>query len=426
MPSNTKNKASFSTVKSSAHVETGGDPRFYRSLVDAFKAPFKDKVTSKSLTHPLHSYPARMHPATAKILLEMAKKIGKFSEPTILDPFVGSGTTMVETMALGGKGVGIDLNPLACMLAKTKSSPKSKAYRKDLKKIGYQVADKAIEEGKAARRSGYEAPPPFNPPGLSKKKRDDVLKGWFSRHVRAELEFLASLVTDLKAADPLLKDALKMCLSSVVVKASNQESDSMKNAKPKHIARGACARWFKSRIDLLCQGLSDLSSQSPNQETQMFLANASDIKSLGIAKESINIVCTSPPYLGTYDYAVHHDLRAALLGLPLEDFKEGELGSRRDFDKNGAKEFKASKQAMTDVFQGIEELLVPGGLAMFVMGDSLAGSKCVLADDFLSETNGTLEKAAWAWQPRKKWGTKEQQIFGSQVKREHIMIFRKS
>ena len=260
--------------------------------------------------------------------------------------------------------------------------------------------------------------------GLSKKKRDQILKGWFSRHVRAELEFLVSLITELKGTDPLVIDALKICLSSVVVKASNQESDSQKTATTKHIGRGACARWFKSRVDLLCQGLNDL-SQSPNQETDMFLANAADIKTLGLKKESVNVVCTSPPYLGTYDYVEHHDLRAALLGLPLEDFRVGELGSRRDFDKNGAKEFKASKQSMADVFQGIEELLVPGGLAIFVMGDSLAGGRYVLADEFLSEANDKLEKAAWAAQPRKKWGLKETQIFGSQVKKEHIVVFRK-
>ena len=424
MPSHFKKKASFSTVKSSAHVETGGDPRFYRPLVEAFKAPFKDKVTAKSLTHPLHSYPARMHPATAKICLEMAQRIGKFGELTVLDPFVGSGTTMVETTALGGKGIGIDLNPLACLLAKTKSSPKSKAYRKELLKTGLLVSEKAIAEGKAARRSGYESPPPFSPPGLSKKKRDQILKGWFSRHVRAELEFLVSLITELKSSDPLVKDALKICLSSVVVKASNQESDSQKTARAKHIGRGACARWFKSRVDLLCQGLNDL-SQSPNQETEMFLSNAADIKELGIKSESVNVVCTSPPYLGTYDYVEHHDLRAALLGLPLEDFRAGELGSRRDFDKNGAKEFKASKGSMAKVFEGIEDVLVSGGLAMFVMGDSLAGGRYVLADEFLLEASGKLEKVAWASQPRKKWGLKEAQIFGSQVKKEHIVVFRK-
>jgi DNA modification methylase len=46
--------------------------------------------------------------------------IMRYSEKgdTILDPFVGSGTTIIETKLLGRKGIGIDINPDAIKLAK--------------------------------------------------------------------------------------------------------------------------------------------------------------------------------------------------------------------------------------------------------------------------------------------------------------------
>jgi hypothetical protein len=71
------------------------------------------------LTHGLHPYPARMVPQIAgRLLIRLAHK-----NDVILDPFCGSGGVLVEARLAGLNSVGIDINPLACLLAEVKSNP---------------------------------------------------------------------------------------------------------------------------------------------------------------------------------------------------------------------------------------------------------------------------------------------------------------
>ncbi len=71
------------------------------------------------LTHGLHPYPARMVPQIARRLL------GRLAHrnDVVLDPFCGSGGVLVEARLAGLNCVGIDINPLACLLAEVKSNP---------------------------------------------------------------------------------------------------------------------------------------------------------------------------------------------------------------------------------------------------------------------------------------------------------------
>ena len=71
------------------------------------------------LTHGLHPYPARMVPQIAgRLLRRFASK-----NDVVLDPFCGSGGVLVEARLAGLNSVGIDINPLACLLAEVKSNP---------------------------------------------------------------------------------------------------------------------------------------------------------------------------------------------------------------------------------------------------------------------------------------------------------------
>ncbi|HZR01912.1 MAG TPA: DNA methyltransferase, partial [Burkholderiales bacterium] len=59
----------------------------------------------------IHPYPAKFIggiPAHALGLVEV--------EGAIVDPFCGSGTTLVESARVGRKGIGIDLNPIATLI----------------------------------------------------------------------------------------------------------------------------------------------------------------------------------------------------------------------------------------------------------------------------------------------------------------------
>lgn len=72
--------------------------------------------------HALFQYPAMMVPAMQGALLDLALQ-SKADVRSVFDPFVGSGTILVESMLRGLNFVGIDVNPLAVLVSRVKSTP---------------------------------------------------------------------------------------------------------------------------------------------------------------------------------------------------------------------------------------------------------------------------------------------------------------
>lgn len=75
----------------------------------------------QGLTHAFYRYPARFSPQFARSVIDAFSRPGD----TVLDPFVGGGTTLIEGLALGRRVVAIDLNSLAVFIARVKSTPLS-------------------------------------------------------------------------------------------------------------------------------------------------------------------------------------------------------------------------------------------------------------------------------------------------------------
>lgn len=75
-------------------------------------------VDTKTHTHCYHVYPAMMIPQVARRLIQLYGRSGG----VLLDPFCGSGTSLVEARLAGMHAIGIDLNPFAVFLAKTKTT----------------------------------------------------------------------------------------------------------------------------------------------------------------------------------------------------------------------------------------------------------------------------------------------------------------
>ncbi|HWN71734.1 MAG TPA: hypothetical protein VNM90_29050, partial [Haliangium sp.] len=113
----------------------------------------------------MHTYPARLHPALARHLTEAliearAAAAPRQSPATILDPFCGAGTVLVEARHAGARAVGVDANPLAVLVARVKTWTAPVARRAALRRVGRELAAAAWNEGKAARRADY-APAPL-------------------------------------------------------------------------------------------------------------------------------------------------------------------------------------------------------------------------------------------------------------------------
>ena len=79
---------------------------------------FKD-IPAGSLVYGIHPYPAMFHfMVVRRLLLEFSKE-----GDIVLDPFMGSGVCAVECLVNGRNFVGYDINPLALLIAKVRTTP---------------------------------------------------------------------------------------------------------------------------------------------------------------------------------------------------------------------------------------------------------------------------------------------------------------
>jgi len=418
-----RQRRSLSMPRAPGRVDRDGLSATAAVLADALTAAQTDRETADTLTHGFHSYPARLHPATARVLVEFVGEGAGRTQP-LVDPFCGSGTVLVEARAAGLRAIGTDLNPLAVLIARAKTWAVAPRRRKELRDTAHAIAGATIAAGKQARRAGAERARQRGPAGFDPNARNRRLASWFQPHVRRELEDLAGRLDALRASDAELADVLTACLSAILYKVSSRTSDTDPTWIDRAIGRGQAARLFAQRAELLAAGLADLAQQrGPLPEIHEL-----DARRLGevVPDGSAAGVVTSPPYAGTYDYAEHQRLRFDFLGLRHRELDAGELGARRSFEADPPAAYRAWKAALAQCIAVIARALAPGRAAALVIGDSVARARALYAlDDLRDALPGDLVLEAWASQHRPMLGAIERRAFGDRPKAEHAVVLRR-
>ncbi len=88
----------------------------------------RDRSPVTGLTHTFYRYPARYSPTFASTAINLFSRPGD----TVLDPYMGGGTTIVEAMMAGRHAVGTDVNSLSVFLTKVKTTELTAREKKDL------------------------------------------------------------------------------------------------------------------------------------------------------------------------------------------------------------------------------------------------------------------------------------------------------
>ncbi len=310
-------------------------------------------------THGFHSYPARFHPLLVRQLLADLPA-GK----TVLDPFVGSGTTLVEAALRGARGLGVDVNPLAVELAQLKATPLSAERIALLRNRAHAVAERSADRVKRRARTAdsgarYDDPKAYAP------------------HVFRELVGLREEIGAEK--DEALRRMLLLVLSAIVVKVSRQPADTAAGTVERALGKGFATRIFDRKADELAARLSDFAAQVPpgTPAPDVRLGDARALTHVPAA--SVDVIVTSPPYLGTYDYAQQHARRFGWLGLDPRPFEQQEIGARRRARTPDAA--LATWQSDVDAFVAeLARVLRPDGRAFVVIGDSAVGRQVIHGD----------------------------------------------
>lgn len=300
-----------------------------------------------------HSDIEGLHPYPAKFIAELPRALLHTlpmpSGTAVLDPFCGSGTTLVESQRMGLPSFGIDLNPIACLMARVKTKP---------------VAEGLAESTNAVltRAQAMQLP---NIPQIPN------LDHWFMPQVQEALTRLTAAISEVSDAH---RDILRLALSSIIVRVSNQESDTRYAAVPKTVTTndvfGAFTRSALRIADVLEERRYALASSKVLEADTL----AIDPK---LIDKPIGLVITSPPYPNAYEYWLYHKYRMWWLGFDPLAVKEREIGARAHFFKTNHHTAEDFVRQMSATFKLLAQLVVRGGFVCFVVGRSRIHGKIV-------------------------------------------------
>ena len=239
-----------------------------------------------SSTGNLHTYPAKAVPEMVSDLIKKVMSIKPIK--TVLDPFVGSGTTALESKYLGLDFWGSDLNPLAVLLSKTKAlTIDNTTYTK--KRLTEFIKQVKEEYPKAK---------------LIPVSTFDGIEYWFKEENIRELNFLKFKISQfINRANKVNREMYALILltafSSTIRKVSLTRNSEFKlyRMSPSDIDRFSISaiNEFEESVEHLLDMLV-VANDSYKKETKstICLQNA---KSLNYLKNnSIDLVITSPPY----------------------------------------------------------------------------------------------------------------------------------
>jgi hypothetical protein len=339
-------------------------------------------------THGFHAYPARLHPETARLAIEA------FPGGLIVDPFVGSGTTAVEAVRAGRRFVGSDISKVPLEIAWTRTRVGTPEQSRRVEAAAHRLANRAFQD----IQEDFEMPP------WARGEQE-----WYDPHTLREIVVLKYLID---GEEPALRRMLTVVLSSVLVKLSRQISDSdvKHDAYHRPRPRGAAFRWFRDKSSELTKGLLLLSSDLYKRKVSFREPDLrrDDARDLSLPTGGVDLILTSPPYAGVYDYSRHQSRRYPLFDEDPRFAESRELGSRRDASRY--------KEDMGTVLKNLLASLSPSGRIVMMIGDG----QQLTADQFMTELAAGLggKVLAIASQARRNW-------YGGPPKQEHLIAIGK-
>lgn len=244
-------------------------------------------------THGVYSYPAKFIPHVPRWA------ILKFTQPgqTVLDPFCGSGTTLVEAKLLGRHSLGIDFSPLARLLTRVKTTPLGGAD------IITAAADRLLRRW----REVSDTPRPF----VANESH------WFSPEASACLRRLAAAAK--QETEPGLRDFLLLCVAAMVRRlsfADDQQIFPERTVFATHVPAADDARVEQLFRDIVARWAQAVEEFALGCDRNVYARLiGTDAREIALPDESVDLAVTSPPYINAMDYVRVHKLEMFWLGM---------------------------------------------------------------------------------------------------------------
>jgi hypothetical protein len=308
------------------------------------EAALPERVRTKHV-HRLHPYHGKFIPQLVEVL------IGRYLEPGdhVLDPFAGSGTTLVQALESGLDATGVDIAAFNCLLMRVKTAP----Y--DLAELGEELQDVSAHVGSLPRR---------------RSRTSGYLREWYAPQAAAELLAFRELIPEYRH-----RDVLRVILSRAARSARRAAHFDLEAPKApqrgeywchKH---GRSCRPVESAAGFLRRYVADTLRRIEEFAHVRDLEREATVVH-GDAREMplegpFDGILTSPPYPGLIDYHEQHRYAYELLGL--DDRREREIGRAASGTSLAALE--AYRAGVTAVLARAAGALRPDAPVLVVVND---------------------------------------------------------
>ncbi len=270
------------------------------------------RSVNQYLTHWIYPYKGKFHPQMIRALLNI---IGLREGDTVLDPFIGSGTTALEAQLLGINCIGVDISPLCVLQSKVKTE--SIGVINEIEEIKDNLLNKVNTE-------------------------------LFNQEGKPFLETINSIPNE--KVKNFYKMAYLVAVSDNARRGRNFEQSFYKN------------------LDLMIKSVKDFRdiTEQLNLKLGKIEIIIGDSRNLSQDNESVDGIITSPPYSIALDYVSNDAHALKVLGYELSEIREEFVGVRG----RGSERINLYNQDMKKSYEEMYRVLKPKRFAAIVIGNA--------------------------------------------------------
>ena len=359
-------------------------------------ADYKPSNTGK-WTHGYHRYPAKFIPQLVEKLLDEYISDG---EAHINDPFCGCGTTIVTAISRGFRASGTDINKIAYLITKVKSTPIKPDYLD--RKIG-QFLSEILDLAYSQRTLFHKDIKPLIP-----ERHIERINYWFTEENKIELGKILRVI--YKEKDETIRDFFLVAFSNILKNCSIWLQGSTKPTRDFKKKPTKPYEALKRQLKKMQRGNKAFYDIVPSKvwdDLNNYLnIKIADARWQPILDGSVDLIVSSSPYVTSYEYADLHQLstiwfdlaedlteyKKEFIGTSYKKYENKKLRSKlaldianKMFEKNKkmAKEIEAFFIDMEEVFDESFRILKPGGRCCYVIGNTkLKGVNIINAEVF--------------------------------------------
>ena len=254
---------------------------------DDWAFSYLSRAETKEFSHSYHKYPAKFIPQLARALIEEYTD----KEDFILDPFCGSGTLNVEAFRTNRNSLGTDINPVAVLISRVKTTPLEpealSSYKEELLK---DLHTPTIQSEEFYRSNGVL------------NGNVDMLKKWFSNDSLLELGHILWYIQEKRTEKKYCEFAL-CAFSSILKRSSYWLNSSIKSQIDPDKEPEKPIFYFERQMKAMEKANELFYHENDDNPTQVHIFEHNAKHRLPSKIQKPDCIITSPPYLVSYDYS---------------------------------------------------------------------------------------------------------------------------